>query len=45
MRCGITPERWRSDLRLVGSTGNPQAAVGTLASFVVENGRPGAVRV
>lgn len=45
VRCSIDANRWRSDLRLVSSTGNPQAAVGTLASFVVENGRPGAVRL
>jgi alkaline phosphatase D len=41
VRCNINADRWRSDLRLVGSTGNPQSAVGTLASFVVQNGRPG----
>ena len=44
VRCSLNAERWQSDFRLVGSTGSPQSTVGTLASFVVENDRPGAMR-
>ena len=44
VRCSLNAERWRSDLRLVGSTQSARSGVGTIASFIVENGRPGAVR-
>ncbi len=42
MRCDLTPERWRLDLRLADSILDPQSPVRTIASFVVENGNPGA---
>ena len=42
--CNLDSERWKSDLRLVEDPRDPQSSVGTLASFVVEDGRPGAVR-
>jgi alkaline phosphatase D len=45
VRCDLTPERWRSDLRLVDSILDPRSPMRTFASFVVEDGRPGAVRV
>ena len=43
VRCNLTPSNWRSDLRIADSVHDPQAAVRTVASFVVEDGRPGAV--
>ena len=44
VRLEITPERLRADLRTVRSVSQPGADADTLASFVVEDGRPGAVR-
>ena len=44
-RCSLTHARWRTDLRLADSALNPASPVRTVASFVVENGRAGAVRV
>jgi alkaline phosphatase D len=43
VRCDLTRERWQSDLQAVASVSDPNASLSTLASFVVENGRPGAV--
>jgi alkaline phosphatase D len=43
LRVEITRERVRADLRTVGSVTRPRADVDTLATFVVEDGRPGAV--
>ncbi len=45
VRCTITPDQWRTDLRMVRTVSRPDAASYTLASFVVEDGRPGAQRV
>ena len=42
--CNLNAKRWRSDLKLASSTQDPRSPVDTVASFVVENGRPGAVR-
>jgi phosphodiesterase/alkaline phosphatase D-like protein len=44
VRCELTPERWRTDLRVLDGVRDRHAPIGTLASFVVENGRPGAER-
>ena len=44
VRVEVTPERLRADLQAMRSVTDPRAAVDTLASFVVEDGRPGAVR-
>ncbi len=44
-RYTIDRERWRTDLRMVSSVANPRSRDYTLASFVVRDGRPGAVRV
>jgi alkaline phosphatase D len=41
----VTPERWQTDLRVVSDVRDRGATARTLASFVVEDGRPGAVRV
>ncbi|MBG1267819.1 alkaline phosphatase D family protein [Nostoc sp. WHI] len=44
VRCNLTPQRWQSDYRVVSSIIDLNASVRTLASFVVENGQPGAQR-
>jgi alkaline phosphatase D len=41
LRCEVDHRRWRTDLRVVDTVQRPGASVGTLASFVVEDGRPG----
>ena len=45
VRCRLDHERWHTDLRMVSTVSRPEAPVETLASFVVEDGRPGALRV
>ncbi|MEM9007383.1 MAG: alkaline phosphatase [Cyanobacteria bacterium P01_F01_bin.86] len=42
VRCTITPDTWQSDYRVVSTILEETAEVSTLASFVVENGQPGA---
>jgi len=44
LRMEITRQRLRADLRTVRSVTQPGAEADTLATFVVEDGRPGAVR-
>jgi len=44
VRVELTRERLRADLRAMRSVSQPRAEVETLASFVVEDGRPGALR-
>ena len=44
VRVELTPQQWRADLRAMESVAKPDAACNTLASFVVENGVPGARR-
>lgn len=44
VRVEVTPARMRADLRAMDSVANPDAACGTLASFVVEDGKPGPQR-
>uniref|UniRef100_B8HNM8 Alkaline phosphatase n=1 Tax=Cyanothece sp. (strain PCC 7425 / ATCC 29141) TaxID=395961 RepID=B8HNM8_CYAP4 len=44
VQCTLTPDRWTTHLRVVDSVAQPGAPLRTLATFVVENGRPGAVR-
>jgi alkaline phosphatase D len=41
----ITPSEWRADLRVSEDVTVRQARASTLASFAVEAGRPGAVRI
>lgn len=43
-RCTVIRRRWYTDLRVVDTVERPGAGVRTLASFVVEDGRPGAER-
>lgn len=45
VRIDLAPERWRSDLRAMESVRLREAACNTLASFVVEDGKPGPVPV
>ncbi len=44
VRCTLTPDSWRSDYRVVPVVATPGSSILTRASFVVENGKPGAVR-
>ena len=44
VRVEVTPQRLSADLRAMRSVTQPRAEADTLASFVVEDGRPGAVR-
>ena len=44
VRCELTPQRWQSDYRTVEAVTTLDAPITTKASFVVENGRPGAQR-
>jgi alkaline phosphatase D len=41
LRCHVDRERWRTDIRYVGSVGVPDSSITTFASFVVESGVPG----
>lgn len=43
VRCKLTNEYWQSDYRVVASILDPNSPVSTLASFAVEDGRPGAL--
>ena len=45
VRCSVTPERWRSDYRVVDTVLQPTARVRTLRSFVVKDGNAGALVV
>jgi alkaline phosphatase D len=45
VRCEVTPDRWRTDFRAVDDVRDPRTSARLLASFLVEHGRPGAVRV
>lgn len=45
VRCKLTRDRWQSDYRVVSTIVQENASISTLASFVVENGRPGAQSV
>jgi alkaline phosphatase D len=42
VRCSVDHKAWRSDYRVVSSVLEPAADIETMASFAVENGRPGA---
>lgn len=44
-RVNLNRKRWQTDLRIVTTVSRPDAPVHTFASFVVEDGRPGAQRV
>jgi alkaline phosphatase D len=40
--CEVTPQLWRSDYRIVPDVRTPGVPASTLATFVTENGNPGA---
>jgi alkaline phosphatase D len=42
VRCTLTPDAWTSEFRKVSTVKQPAASASTLATFVVENGVPGA---
>ena len=42
VRCTLLPESWLSDYRVVEAVSRPCAQIITRASFIVENGKPGA---
>ncbi len=42
VRCEVTPEEWRTEMKLADSIEDPDSPVRTFASFVVEDGQPGA---
>ena len=44
VRCTVTPEAWTSEYRIVSTVLQRGAPASTLASFVVEDGRPGGQR-
>lgn len=41
VRCSVTPERWRSDFRVLPYVTRPGAPIATRSSWVVEDGRAG----
>ncbi|XVQ07374.1 alkaline phosphatase D family protein [Spirillospora sp. CA-255316] len=43
--CHLDADRWRTDLRMVPTVSRPDVAATTFASFVIEDRRPGAVRI
>jgi alkaline phosphatase D len=45
VRCDVTPGRWLTDFVAVEHIRDSEAPAAILASFVVEDGKPGAVRV
>ena len=45
VRCRLNRREWRTDLRMVPTVSRPDTPISTFASFVVEDGRPGAVQV
>jgi alkaline phosphatase D len=45
VRCEVDAAGWRSDYRAVESTADASNPASTIASFLVENGRPGAIRL
>lgn len=45
VRCKIDGDKWQSDYKVVSNIESADAPVSTRASFVVESGRPGAVKL
>jgi alkaline phosphatase D len=41
-KCTLTPDTWTTEYGIVGTVEQPTSPAHTLATFVVENGRPGA---
>ncbi len=45
VRCHVNRQQWRTDLRMLTTVNRRDAPAYTYASFVVEDGRPGAHRL
>jgi len=45
VRCSLKPDRWQTDYKIVATVTQPGAPIITRASFLVENGKPGAKRI
>ena len=45
VRCMITPAKWQTDYRVLSYVTKPESPISTRATFIVENGRPGAQRM
>lgn len=45
VRCDITPTRWQSDYRVMSAVTTLDGTISTRASFIVEDGQPGARQV
>ena len=45
VRCELDRQQWRTDLQMVPTVSTPEAPVYTYASFVVDDGEPGARQV
>jgi alkaline phosphatase D len=45
VRCTVSDSQWRTDLRMVETVSRPNSPGYTFASFVVEDGVPGAQRI
>ena len=45
VRCTVTPDRWVTELRALDNVADARTPIATLASFVVEAGRPGAQKL
>jgi alkaline phosphatase D len=43
VRCSVTPDTWTAEFRVVDTVKQPEAPTRSLATFVIENGRAGAV--
>lgn len=44
VRCQLTPQQWQTDFRVLESVSKPDMPIRTRATFILENGRPGAKR-
>ncbi|WP_121614456.1 alkaline phosphatase D family protein [Mesobacillus foraminis] len=45
VKCEVTHDRWKSDYRVVSAPGDANANAFTMTTWVVENGKPGAIEV
>ena len=43
VKCTVTRRLWRADYRVIPTVTQDEGGISTLASFVVEQGRPGAI--
>ena len=45
VRCSLKPDSWQTDYKIVATVTQPGAPIINRASFLVENGKPGAKRI